>query len=268
MRLDQGQVGASECVSKNLDYALHQSKLLVERSQHLFARDWGDFAKYYVEGYRVLHLRVNVTGAESVRGEQGFSFLIGAEEVTVTPYSEGAARRPTREKQSSAGELTGMQDEAWKDLHQALPMLIFVGDLVHCPEQIVSSRVWFLGEDQSPLVGREFLFQSVMPGGWKRFRLPIRAGTPEGEPYARNAATIGLDQRDNHFIQSRTEMADSLHDFPRHVFRGQALDAANYVASLTVKLTANGAIHTVDGPFIQHSFNVVELSLSTADLFQ
>lgn len=249
-------------VLKSQDYALNQTDLLVKRHQDIFTLDWGDVAKNYVLGYSALYILVSSTLPDGKK--HTFSFLVVKDSVELCGVvcDEIVVGSSTVSTAKEAGRALKLGD----GFDKALPMLVGVSDLVHGPEGVIPSGVWSLGFDKLPLIGREFLFNSILdPGIWERISLPITHATKR-EGYTGSASTVEFDNIDNHFIERTPQMLDSLDGLEGDVIRQILIEACNYVMKTTVFLGQHGVGTRFDVP-IDSRFEVVEFSLSSFDLF-
>jgi hypothetical protein len=255
--------GASkECFVKRIDDALRQSDLLVQRHNDVLARDWGQFAKNYADGYGVLYVKVE---AAILDGEhRPFTFLV-TKKGLVCGIANQSARDSSRAS-SAADSQVDPTSQARDHANKTFPVLVGVGDFVDGPQGIVPSWVWLLGCDQRPLIGREFLFYSILhPLGWKRLSLPSRQPA-EWEPYARAASPVLIDKLDHQLVEGAPQMPDGFDDLPREVIRRVALQAGDYMGPIL----ASGDVETVRpalGVKACTRLDVVELAFSTFDLF-
>ena len=267
-----GQAGAvkelssTESRRKSFDDALYHSDLMVKRGNYLHSVNWRNWADNYADANRMIYLRLRRSAHGREGKEQSFSFLVGADEISIA--GQGKARfAVTSEDSTPHFDLCHGNTEV--NRYQVLPVLVLVGKLVDTPKKVVPSRVWFLGQDKIPLVGREFLFELCDRAPvWKRFRLPIVAETPEWEPYARNATTVSFDKRHHHLVERGTQMVDTLGELKSDVDRGQFVDACNYVRCLPIFVEHASAFSLVPKPLVDQPFEVEGLALSTGDLFQ
>lgn len=240
---------------KTFDDMLHQSDLEVERFQNVAVRDWHDFGKNYVAGYLGLYLKIAPAFDGDDRCFHLFFVKVGG---VHTDFMGGG---------SSPGLIADRLPASGGDAHsdQTGSMFVGVGDCIHCPEGIVPSWVWLLTQDERPLFGRKFLFYSCMSRCWEWLRIPVLPYSSEREGDPRGAAIVGDHDVGDHFVQCGSQVANKFNDLKADIGIPVAFDAGDYLKRISIRFPSMGE------PFIDETvddrFKIVELSLSTFDLF-
>jgi hypothetical protein len=261
---NQGGYGSSKEVSKALQDFLYHTDLLVKRSQDVLSRNWERASENYADGKLMIYLVLTYLGT---KGEQhDFPFLIGKDVLELGwpnghEVEEDRATPPRHRKAMPKMRL---------DPHQVFPMLIFVGDLVHRPEDVISSGVWSLGFDEGPLIGSEFLFQSVLPGHpriWEWIRLPsVAVDAPEWVPYARRATAIKLDEGDSGFVERNAKTLDDFDNIESDVPWDAFVAACNYMRDIRFSMDSYRVGVGLKEP-VNRRLKVTKLALSSFDIF-
>ena len=243
---------------------LSETNLLIQRHQDIFSLDWHQFSENYRRGYLGLYTLVEATRFDTDNNR--FAFLILKDEIAIG--GEGMDGLNCRGPATVDCINSNLALNDWPNFNESLPMFVGIGDLVHCPQGVVPSGVWFLGFDESPLCGREFLFYSLLnPPIWEWIRLPCRSiEAAEGVCYARRSATIELHEVNDDLVQGIPEMTNGLRYFPRQVLGRQLVEATNYVRKISFAFSPEGNGLVVNKP-VDSGFEVVKLALSSFDLF-
>lgn len=254
--------GSAEGLSNKLNNALHKTKLLMKRSTDFLALNWHDVAVDYGHGKNALYLRL--TRTVGVGDNNSFSFLI-VKDMVVSGGPNYDTSVTTNKNPITDRQRARLHTRI--GMNQVQPVLVCISDLVYCPQQVVSSRVWLLGHNESVLIGRELLVKLILgPFAWKRFRLPI-AHPSKWETYTRHAVTVHGDKGHHHLVQRGSEMPDCLDKFPGNAF-GDRLDAAcDHMKHTAVEFGPEGIRVTCNEAGDQ-AFEVIEFGLSTFDLFE
>jgi hypothetical protein len=266
---DSGQAGVLFASSKKrgetFDNVVSQADLLVELHQDVFSRDWEQTAKNYADAKLMIYLLLGYLGPHG--HQHRFPFLIGNEVLNVgwldrkvVDVGHSGWVRPHRKAMIEIGA----------DADQIFPMLVLISDLVDGPEGVIPSGVWSLGFDEVPLIGSQFLFNSMIAGHprtWEWLRLPgVPVDASEGKPYARGAAPIGLNQGNNGLIQRRAQAKHDIDDIEGEVVGDIFVAACDYMGKLAITMDADRVGFRLNEP-VDSRFEVIKLSLSSFDIF-
>lgn len=241
--------------------ALDEANLLVERHQDVASRDWGNFAKNYLDGKAVFCVKVSAPAFDGQ--EHCFTFLVVRNGHVCRVNSEGLGS-------VGAEQVEVVLPETCASLNEFLPVLVAVGDLVDGPEGIIPSGIWLVGCDKVPLGGGEFLYYSMLPGHpvvWKWIGLPSLIVEPaKREAHARGTSTIALNERDHGLIESNSDPLDNFNRFPCDIVWRIALEAADYVGRFRMTLRPDTMGAGLDIP-PDERFELREFALSSFDIF-
>lgn len=240
------------------------SDLLIEQSQDIFAREWEATAENYAEAKMLLY--VHIAGADADGKKHNFAFLICHQTLELGQLDSHELKNPLSHTllDAEGNSLVKLRRNA----HQVFPMLIFVGDFVDSPEGVIPSGVWALGENECPLLGSKFLFQSLGgPGVWEWKWLPsVPVDSAEWKSYARRSDVPAIDRVDHRFVQRSAEASDNLDNIESDIFGEVFLAACDYMRLVRVLLSAEGVGFTLDVP-VDDRFEIVETALSSFDVF-
>lgn len=246
-----------------VDHVLNETNLLVQRHQDVFARNWHETAKNYLEKRLLLYAEV----AGTVEGKKYcYPFIVCERGVSLVGHVDDALRRSRRTDRIDVQPGT----EARNNFNESLPVLVGVSNLVDGPQGVVPSGVWFLGFDNPPLIGRKFLFYSTFAEHapvWERIWLPCAAvDAPEGVPYARSAPSVLLNNVDYGFVERDAEPLSNVNRVPGDVLWKAAILACEHVRNTVFSFDAYAIGPTIDEP-VDSAFKIVKLSLSSFDVF-
>lgn len=244
---------------------LRHSDLLVKRSQDIFASDRGNIRENYVRGYTQIYLLVEAFTV----GEQKhrFPFLITQDEVTIC-WTHGASPTHGKTCRRSDAENNALV-EMGVSFDNSGAMLNGVCDFIDPPEQIIPSRVWSLGFDEIPLVGREFLFYSTFPSHppiWESIRLPsISVYAPKWKADAGCTAPVRFDNFENSSIECGPQALDNAHGTPSQILWEVYSELRDYILSGFVATSFDSVRVAFNEP-IDDRFQFLKLSFSTPDM--
>ena len=251
--------------SKSANDRLRHSDLLVNRAQEVFSADWGNIREGYTRGYIQIYCLVetSVVAEEKHR----FPFLITQNEVSVVwPVNNCSG---IAGKAWHAGADLEATSKLWDDFDKNGAMLEGVCDFIDPPEQIIPSRVWSLGLNESPLFGRELLFNSVLPGhpfAWEDIWLPrVHVFPPEWKANSGSPMPVFLDELEDCGVERRAQSFNNTSGVPPQVLRDVQLLARDYIRSSAVVTSFDGVRLVAEEP-VDRRFQLVKFAFSTSDM--
>lgn len=248
-----------ELSAEKLHDTLRKSDLLVKRCQYVFSRDWSKFAENYARGDVVIYIRVTFEANESCKYCD--PFLVVREGVV----PRGPDSHLFKAKWHSDTKSDSISNDRI-DNNQVHPMFIGVSDLVHSPEKVIPSGVWFLGFNREPLISREFLFYSTLHSPtWKFIRLSIGHPT-EWESNPGSTPIIAINQSHSHLVECGAQMANGFDQLESDVFGQVFVAVCDYVKCLPLLIDLHG-VRLGSRVGVDNRLQVDELALSSSDLF-
>lgn len=242
------------------DDAVRLTDLFVERAQNISLIDSKSRAENYTNGELLFYV---LLACHLPNGQKHlFPFLIGQEMLKLG----WPKQNPVDVSVYQANTVTQIRGNG----DQIFPMLVFVSDLVNCPEGVISSGVWSLGTQENPLGGSEFLFQSVLPGHpftWKFFRLPgLPVDATEWEPYARCSTLVVFNKCDHRLVQRSPKALDYFDAVKCDIDTDVFLAACNYMKEVRITVNSDRVWVGLDIP-IDDRYQILEFAASTGDIF-